>query len=150
MAATADPYTILMVDRGADDAQIRSAFRRLIGRWHPDIAPEADAAARAAEIIAAYRTLSHPERRRQHDRRRTVDPIPPGAERRQGERRRPTIAIAGRPHRTAAVRVAIDMGWAAAALTVVCVALTPDLLEWQRAKRTAMLIAQARPAVATR
>ena len=54
------PYRVLGVDPAASDAEIDTAYRRLISQYHPDkvagAAPELQAAAqkKAAEINAAY------------------------------------------------------------------------------------------------
>ncbi|WP_443027094.1 J domain-containing protein [Sphingomonas sp. LB3N6] len=92
-------YDILMVSPVADAATVRAAFRALIRTWHPDCSGRADCGEqggsqdRASQIIQAYRTLSHPERRRQYDRRRQQIPILPGSDRRHGERRQPSPQI---------------------------------------------------------
>lgn len=92
-------YDILMVSPVDDAATVRTAFRALIRTWHPDCSGRADCGEkggsqdRASQIIQAYRTLSHPERRRQYDRRRQQIPIPPGSDRRHGERRQPSPRI---------------------------------------------------------
>lgn len=92
-------YEILMVSPVADAATVRTAFRTLIRTWHPDCGRQADCGEqvgsqdRAAQIIEAYRTLSHPERRRQYDRRRQQIPILPGSDRRHSERRQPSPRI---------------------------------------------------------
>ncbi|WP_281375703.1 DnaJ domain-containing protein [Sphingomonas yantingensis] len=91
-------YDVLMVPQAADAATVRAAFRALIRTWHPDCGEQGGSQDRAARIIEAYRTLSHPERRRQYDRRRQQVPIPPEADRRKGERRRPA-ARTGSPAR---------------------------------------------------
>jgi molecular chaperone DnaJ len=36
-AVTRDYYEVLEVERGADDAQIKKAFRRLARELHPDV-----------------------------------------------------------------------------------------------------------------
>lgn len=89
MAAADDYYGVLMVGRDAGPAQIRAAFRELIARWHPDRSTAADANARSAAIIEAYRTLSRPDRRRAYDdRRRSAHHAMVGPDRRKADRRR--------------------------------------------------------------
>jgi molecular chaperone DnaJ len=61
-----DYYDVLGVQRDADDAEIKRAFRQLARRLHPDVAPAPDE--RFQEVVAAYEVLSRPERRRLYDR----------------------------------------------------------------------------------
>ena len=68
MAAQDDPYTILGVDRGATDRELRQARNQLLLDWHPDRTQDPDAADQAARINAAYEVLSDPERRAAFDR----------------------------------------------------------------------------------
>jgi molecular chaperone DnaJ len=67
MAAERDLYEVLGVERGATDAEIKRAFRKLAQQWHPDVngTPEADA--RFKEINEAYQVLSDPQRRQTYD-----------------------------------------------------------------------------------
>lgn len=54
--------------RGADEATIKKAYRRLARRHHPDLNPGDEGAAEAFKRIAkAFETLSDPEQRRAHD-----------------------------------------------------------------------------------
>jgi DnaJ-class molecular chaperone len=62
-----DYYKILGVDRKADDRTIKSAFRRLARKYHPDVAKGADTVERFKEINEAYEVLSDPEKRRRYD-----------------------------------------------------------------------------------
>jgi DnaJ-class molecular chaperone len=64
-----DYYRILGVDRNADDKTIKSAYRKLARRHHPDVAKGKDAqsADRFKEINEAYAVLSDPEKRRRYD-----------------------------------------------------------------------------------
>jgi curved DNA-binding protein len=52
------------VPRGASDADIKKAYRRLAGQHHPDKGGDT---ARFQEIQSAYETLSDPVKRQQHD-----------------------------------------------------------------------------------
>jgi len=63
-----DYYKILGVDRKADDKTIKSAYRRLARKHHPDVAKGGkDSAERFKEINEAYEVLSDPEKRRRYD-----------------------------------------------------------------------------------
>ena len=62
-----DYYKILDVPRDADEKQIKSAFRKLARKYHPDVNKEADAAQKFKEINEAYEVLSDPEKRKRYD-----------------------------------------------------------------------------------
>ncbi len=63
-----DYYETLGVDRGADDAKIKKAFRKLARELHPDVnAHDPDAEEKFKEAAAAYEVLNDPERRRLYD-----------------------------------------------------------------------------------
>src|SRR5713101_10131976 len=61
-----DYYKILGVDRTADAKTIKSAYRRLARKHHPDVAKGKDGE-RFREINEAYEVLSDPEKRRRYD-----------------------------------------------------------------------------------
>ncbi|MBS0644538.1 MAG: DnaJ domain-containing protein [Proteobacteria bacterium] len=64
-----DPYAILGVERSADDAAIRAAYRKLAKRHHPDVNPgKPEAAERFKEISAAYDLLGDKDKRGRFDR----------------------------------------------------------------------------------
>jgi molecular chaperone DnaJ len=67
MASDRDLYSVLGVERGASDAEIKRAFRRLAQQWHPDVNQDAAAPERFKEINEAYQVLSDPQRRQQYD-----------------------------------------------------------------------------------
>ena len=60
-----DYYRILGVEKGADDKAIKSAYRKLARKYHPDVNKGQDA--RFKEISEAYEVLSDPEKRRRYD-----------------------------------------------------------------------------------
>lgn len=62
-----DYYRILGVDRSADDKAIKSAYRKLARKHHPDVAKGKDDGQRFREITEAYEVLSDPEKRRRYD-----------------------------------------------------------------------------------
>ena len=69
MSAEIDFYELLEVERTADDKTIKSSFRKLAMRYHPDKNPgDAEAEARFKQINAAYACLSDPQKRAAYDR----------------------------------------------------------------------------------
>jgi molecular chaperone DnaJ len=62
-----DYYEILGVPRDADAQAIKSAFRSLALRYHPDRSREPDAEERFKEIAEAYAVLGNAEKRAQYD-----------------------------------------------------------------------------------
>ncbi len=67
MAEKRDYYEVLGVDKNADEATIKKAYRQLAKKYHPDANPGEEAAAKFKEASEAYAVLSDPEKRRQYD-----------------------------------------------------------------------------------
>ena len=68
MAQNKDYYNILGVDKNADDAAIKKAYRVLAKKYHPDMNPgDAEAEKKFKEASEAYAVLSDPDKRRQYD-----------------------------------------------------------------------------------
>ncbi len=65
--AKPDYYEILGVSRNASNEELKSAFRTLARKYHPDVNKEADAEEKFKEINEAYAVLSDPEKRRIYD-----------------------------------------------------------------------------------
>ena len=69
METEIDFYELLEVERSADDKTIKSAYRKLAMRFHPDRNPgDADAEARFKAISRAYDCLKDPQKRAAYDR----------------------------------------------------------------------------------
>jgi molecular chaperone DnaJ len=66
--AQKDYYETLGVPRGASDDELKSAFRNLARKYHPDVSTEANAEERFKEINEAYAVLSDDEKRAAYDR----------------------------------------------------------------------------------
>lgn len=63
-----DYYEVLGVDKGADDAAIKKAYRTLAKKYHPDANPgDAEAEKKFKEASEAYAVLSDADKRRQYD-----------------------------------------------------------------------------------
>ncbi len=63
-----DYYEVLGVDKNADDATLKKAYRQLAKKYHPDANPgDETAAEKFKEASEAYSVLSDPEKRRQYD-----------------------------------------------------------------------------------
>ena len=67
--AKQDYYDVLGVDRGADEAALKSAYRKLAMKYHPDRNPDdSDAEAKFKEANEAYDILKDPDKRAAYDR----------------------------------------------------------------------------------
>src|SRR3954452_17778149 len=64
-----DYYEVLGVERGADDQTIKSAYRKLALKYHPDRNPgDQEAEERFKEAAEAYSVLSDTQKRATYDR----------------------------------------------------------------------------------
>lgn len=62
-----DYYDTLGVKPDAGDAEIKSAFRKLARKYHPDVSKEAGAEEKFKAVNEAYEALRDPEKRREYD-----------------------------------------------------------------------------------
>ena len=63
-----DYYEVLGVDKNADEAALKKAYRALAKKYHPDVNPgDAEAEKKFKEASEAYAVLSDAEKRRQYD-----------------------------------------------------------------------------------
>ena len=68
MAEKRDYYEVLGVDKSATSDQIKSAYRKLAMKYHPDRNPDnPEAKEKFTEISEAYEVLSNPEKRQRYD-----------------------------------------------------------------------------------
>ena len=68
MADKRDYYEVLGVDKSADDATLKKAYRTLAKKYHPDMNPDnKEAEAKFKEVNEAYEVLSDPEKKAKYD-----------------------------------------------------------------------------------
>ncbi len=64
-----DPYKTLGVPKSASDDEIKSAYRKLVKKLHPDVNPDRkDIEQRFKDVSAAYAVVGDPEKRAKFDR----------------------------------------------------------------------------------
>jgi molecular chaperone DnaJ len=66
-------YDILGIDKNASEADIKSAFRKLSKKYHPDVCKEDNASEKFTEINEAYQVLSDKQQRAKYDTFGTVN-----------------------------------------------------------------------------
>lgn len=60
-------YATLHIDRCASCAEIKSAFRTLAQRFHPDVTKDRNGERKFKAVAEAYRTLKHPDAKVAYD-----------------------------------------------------------------------------------
>jgi len=67
MTSKRDYYDILGVTKSASGSDLKSAYRKLALKWHPDKNKESGAEAKFKEINEAYEVLSSPDKKAKYD-----------------------------------------------------------------------------------
>ena len=88
-----DYYQILGVEPGAGDSEIKTAYRRLARKYHPDVSKEPGAEEKFKAVNEAYEALRDPQKRAAYDQLRArgyrpgddVQPPPGGFHGNQGD-----------------------------------------------------------------
>ena len=62
-----DYYKILGVEPDADLKAIKTAYRKLARKYHPDVSEDKDAEAKFKDVAEAYAALKDPEKRAEYD-----------------------------------------------------------------------------------
>jgi len=62
-----DYYEILGVSKNASDQEIKSAYRKMALKWHPDRNKSQNASEKFKEVNKAYEVLSNPQKRQSYD-----------------------------------------------------------------------------------
>src|SRR5262252_8621472 len=62
-----DYYKVLGVERSVTADALKTAYRRLARKFHPDVSKEANAEARFKEVQEAYEVLKDPAKRAAYD-----------------------------------------------------------------------------------
>ncbi|HVN78971.1 MAG TPA: J domain-containing protein [Terriglobia bacterium] len=103
-------YEILGVKQNADLAAIRSAYRRLVRRYHPDLRPQGNSQ-QFLDVQRAYETLSDAALRASYDRSLNRQ-IPVRITRTRWRRPEPEPLIPPWPSNVPPNRFSYDLSWA--------------------------------------
>ncbi len=77
MATRFDPYQVLGIAPNATETEVKSAYRRLVKRYHPDVNPGDDRAAeRFRDVRMAFDSLTRVRHRERHRQREDRDSRP--------------------------------------------------------------------------
>lgn len=62
-----DYYKVLGLEPGADDKAVKTAYRKLARKYHPDVSKESDAEDKFKDVAEAYEVLKSTEKRAEYD-----------------------------------------------------------------------------------
>ena len=62
-----DFYQILGLQKGADTKEIKSGYRKMAKKYHPDANPGVDTTEKFQEINRAYEVLNNPDMKQKYD-----------------------------------------------------------------------------------
>lgn len=62
-----DYYETLGISKGASEAEIKTAYRKMALKWHPDRNKSSEAVAKFKEVTKAYEVLSDPKKKEMYD-----------------------------------------------------------------------------------
>ena len=131
-----DHYKVLGIDRDANPAQVKRAYRTLVKRCHPDVNPSPKAARVFRAVHAAYTVLSDDvERARYDDRLRFYREAPPSSASTRQPRRPSNTMVrpAERPARPGQRLVYYGLhltGVVSSTLLLVCILVGFTFFEW--------------------
>ena len=67
MAEKRDYYDVLGLKKGANMDEVKSAYKKLAKKYHPDLNKDKEAEEKFKEILEAYQTLSDPQKKQNYD-----------------------------------------------------------------------------------
>ncbi|CAM9876351.1 unnamed protein product, partial [Heterosigma akashiwo] len=69
LGTSGDYYQVLGLAKGADENEVKRAYRKMAVKWHPDKNPDnkEEAEQQFKKVSEAYEVLSDPEKRRMYD-----------------------------------------------------------------------------------
>lgn len=67
MAEKRDYYEILGLNKGASEQEIKSAYKKLAKKYHPDISKDKNAEEKFKEVLEAYSVLRDPQKKANYD-----------------------------------------------------------------------------------